>query len=333
MAKLSREAAEVNARILYWGAQGSGKTANLLAAWSKLRPDHRGKVREVRSPTDPSTTYEVLPIALGEVAGTRTQIELVAVPGAPEQAPARKQMLDQVDGIVWVVDSTPGRVQANLESFEELRQALAAYGRSLSQVPLVVEYNKHDLTDPFALEDLHRKLDLGGAPVFEAVASEGTGVMQALSTISKLVIRALREQNLAGGAAPARPEPPPAAPPPQALPPEEPVLAIEPTPSPAERMERAILAEASHAEESGVESAAREAETLLDRPWEDVAGEIERPAGARLGRELSIVSVGEASRVGERSVRVPLVLGDAEGGTSTLVLTLQLDALVEEEPG
>ncbi len=51
----------------------------------------------------------------------------------------------------------------------------------------------------------------------------------------------------------------------------------------------------------------------------------------RLGPDVTIVSVGEASRAGERSVRVPLVLGDREGGTSTLVLTIALDALVEAD--
>jgi hypothetical protein len=53
----------------------------------------------------------------------------------------------------------------------------------------------------------------------------------------------------------------------------------------------------------------------------------------RIGLDLSIVSVGEATREGNRAVRLPLVLGDAEGGTSTLVLTIQLDAPAEETTG
>ena len=44
MAKVSREAGEVNARIVYWGIDGAGKSTNLRAAYSKLRPDHRGAV-------------------------------------------------------------------------------------------------------------------------------------------------------------------------------------------------------------------------------------------------------------------------------------------------
>ncbi len=319
MAKISRETAAVNARIVYWGVQGAGKTANLRAAFSKLRPDHRGQLREVPSRLDPTVSYEVLPMSLGEVGGIRTQIEMVAVPGGGEQVPTRKQLLDQVDGVVFVVDASAGRVEENLAAFEELQQALAAYGRSAADMPLVLQYNKRDVADAYALDDLHRKLQMPGAPVFEAVATEGTGVLQTLSTISKRVIRALREQSLPD----LRPKPPlvaaPAAP-----------AAPAPQPGLASRMEQAILDEAAA---PAAEHAASEAATLLHRSYSEAAGEIARGSGARLGRDLSIVSVGTATRAGERAVRVPVVLGDGEGGTSTLVLTIQLETLVEEDPG
>ena len=42
---------------------------------------------------------------LGEIAGLHTRIQIIAVPGHPEQAPTRKQLLDRVDGVVMVVDS------------------------------------------------------------------------------------------------------------------------------------------------------------------------------------------------------------------------------------
>jgi len=326
MAKVSREAAEVNARIVYWGIEGSGKTANLRTAFAKLRSDHRGEIRELPSRLDPTVSYEILPISLGEIAGIHTQIEMIAVPGNAEQAPIRKQLLDRVDGVVLVLDSDPEKLDANVASFDELSQALGAYGRSLADVALVVQYNKRDLADPYALEDLHRKLAPGNAPVFEAVASEGTGVLETLSTISKRVIRGLREQNLHVGVAP---EPAPVRPPEP-----EPPAAEEDFAAAPERMENAILEEPSHSEAPVLDATTRQAETLLDTPsWPQVTGEIERPTGVRLGPDLSIVSVGEASRADDLSVRVPLVLGDAEGGTTSLVLTLRLDVLVDEDPG
>ena len=68
--------------------------------------------------------------------------------------------------------------------------------------------------------------------------------------------------------------------------------------------------------------------------FRDSRGEIlDRFHRARLGRELVLVSVGAATRVDDRSVRLPLVLGDGQGETSTLVLTLRLDVLVDEDAG
>jgi hypothetical protein len=139
-------------------------------------------------------------------------------------------------------------------------------------------------------------------------------VLQALSTISKRVIRALRDQ--APGAAPAAPARPPE--PPRAAP-----------ATPVERMERAMLAEAEHPEAPAVAATARGAEALLAPGWESASGEIERPAGVRLGPDLTIVSVGTAVRAGDREVALPLVLGDASGRTGTLLLTLRLDTLIE----
>ena len=301
MARASRDKSEVNARIVYWGVEGCGKRANLKAIYANLRADHRGELRDVPTRLDPTVHYRVLPIELGAIAGVRTRIEVVAVPGRPDQAPTRKQLLDEVDGLVLVLDSRGERIEENLQSFEELRQALSAYGRSLDDVPLVLQYNKRDLADSYALEDLHRKLDLHGAAVFEAVATEGTAVLQTLSTISKCVIRNLREE--------AAPHPA----------------------TPTERLENAILREQEHPDSDAIVAAARRTESQLDSA-EPMSFEVDGDAGVRLGPDLSIVSVGQASRSGERGVRVPVVLGDSEGRTSTLVLTIQLDPLLDEAP-
>jgi signal recognition particle receptor subunit beta len=321
MAELSEGASEVNARVVYWGIEGSGKSTNLQAIYARLRPDHRSEVRQVPTRFDPSVSYEMLPIELGEIAGVRTRLQVIAPPGAPEQAPTRKQLLDRVDGLVLVLDAQAERLDDNLASFQELRRSLAAYGRRLDSLPLVVQYNKRDLADAYAAESLHRKLDLGSVPVFEAVAAEGRGVLETLSTISKRVIRSLRDQELEP-AAPA-PQPEPAAPAPRPEP--------EPPPAaPSAQMEEAILRETSEPEAG---RAAHELETSLDTPaWEQISGEIERPVGVRLGRDLSIVSVGRASRSGERRVRVPLVLGDASGQTTSIALSIEIEPLIDEDP-
>jgi signal recognition particle receptor subunit beta len=302
-------------------------------------------MREVPTRFDPSVTYSVLPIELGEIAGTRTRIEMVAVPGEPEQAPTRKLLLDEVDGVVFVADSRRERMDENVASFEELVKALGDYARRIEDMPLVVQYNKRDLADPYAIEELHRRLGVGNAAAFEAVATEGTGLLQTLSTISKKVIRTLRGQSFGERTAPAAAAPEPATrvdtpvpKPPMAAPEPAPTLAPEPVDAPPElelrepdqRMEEAILAEAEHPGAQDIEAQAGAAEALLDPPWHHGMDELDAPLGARIGPDLTIVSVGEASRVDDKSVRVPLVLGDGDGETSTLVLTIRIDPLLDE---
>jgi hypothetical protein len=342
MAEVNRESGTVNARILYWGIAGAGKSANLRMIHQKLRPDHRGELQVRGTRLDPTVTYEVLPIELGDVGGMRTRIEIATVPAAPEHAPTRKQLLDRVDGIVFVVDARAERIDENLASFDELRRSLAAYGRSLDRIPLVIQYNKSDLSDPFALEELHKKLDARGAAAFEAVAVEGTAVLSALTTISKRVMRALRE-------APAEPAParPPAAPapvaprprgagPPRASAPgaSPAAPAAAPAAHPASAIEEAMAVEARHpgaARAAATAAAARAAfevprgEAGYDRteviPTADVlaAGEpLPEPAA------LEVESVGVARRAGPRAVRVPVVVRDGAGRRQALTLTIEI---------
>lgn len=329
MAKVSSGGAEVNARIVYWGIEGAGKRTSLEGVYRKLRPDHRGEMREVPTRFDPSVSYTVLPIELGDLGGLRTRIELVAVPGAPEHAPTRKQLLDQVDGIVLVVDCRRERAEENLASVEELRKALEDYARSIDEIPLVVQYTKRDLADAYGAEELHRRLGLAGATVFEAVATEGSGLLQALSTISKKVIRALRGESLGSARALAPRESEPAV---AQVREEKLVPPVREIVAPHQVMEEAILAEPDHPEELAIDAESRAAASALsDSPWErDKPDALAVPSGVRIGASLAIVSVGEATRTDGRSVRIPLVLGDDEGGTTSVVLTVRIDPLAPE---
>jgi signal recognition particle receptor subunit beta len=356
---------------------------------AKLRSDHRGELREVPTRLDPSVSYEMLPIELGEIAGVRTRIQIIAVPGGPEQGPTRKQLLDKVDAVVFVVDAQRDRIDANVACFEELRRALAAYGRALESVPMVIQYNKRDLADPFALEELHRKLDIRGAGAFEAVATEGTGVLQTLTTVSKRVIRARREHAASEAGPPARaPAGAPRSAPPVAgkgtLPgdareaaarpklPSAPTLrpasktaaplrppSVPPTASPvppttsrpaarpagpplrgrpAEQLPRGDFAPepgAATVELDAGEIARATANTklALDESWPEVH-EIHAEAMAEVGAKpqspLTIASVGRPEASGPRSLVLPLVLKDSAQRRHSLLVTIQLDALLDD---
>ncbi len=305
MAKLSRDRSELDARIVYWGPEGAGKTTSLQAIAAKLRADHRGRLRAVPTGLDPSVHYDVLPIELGAVAGIRTRFEVVGVPGAPEQAPTRMRLLDQVDGVVFVVDARPERFEDNLASLEELRTALAAYGRTLAELPLVVQYNKRDLADPYLLEELHRKLDMRGVAAFESVASQGSAVLQALTTVSKAVIRFLRD----AGDAPVSDES-------LAVPRSGGAGGLDAGAAPPERAAPAGVPPEQAARLAGV--------PLPEIGEEDSAGKPQRA--------LALASAGPVEILDDRRLRLPVVLLETDTERRVaFVLTLELQPPADED--
>ena len=345
----------VTARILYWGIEGAGKRTNLNAIHGKLRPDNRGELEYHRTRIDPSVSHVELPIELGNLGGVSTSLRLVAPPGTPEHKPTRAQLLDQVDGVVFVVDTQRERLDENLQALEELRGLLQEYGRSLDDVPLVFQYNKRDLSDPYAMEELHRKFDLSDAAAFEAVATEGTGVLQTLTTISKRVVRHLRSRPpVEAPAEPATPEPAT----PEPLMPEpvvEPTAAAAPAaetqridPAPTEGLAPELLLTEVEGEESdplldttnlaeaafedSFQEATEQPAPAAGSPFEDLTevhldeAPPEAPPVATLpASQLQIVRAGEPQVEGPQELRLPLVLRDDQGREHSLTLSLRLD--------
>jgi signal recognition particle receptor subunit beta len=192
MGTADRDAREIHGKIVYYGAAGAGKTSNLTFIQRKLKREHRGELKRLAT-RDGVTVYETLPVQLGAVRGYKTSIQISSVPGAASAAPLRRKILEAVDGIVFVADLRPDRHPATVASLAELREHLAFYGRKLEDIPLVMQYNHRDQADENAVEKLHRLLPMPQASCFEARADEGSGVLQTLTTLSKLLLVELRK--------------------------------------------------------------------------------------------------------------------------------------------
>ncbi|MDP3937080.1 MAG: hypothetical protein Q8R92_02985, partial [Deltaproteobacteria bacterium] len=203
MANVNKHTREVSANIVYCGPSGSGKTASVEFIHRKLRADLRGRLTRTPTQMDPTVYYESLPVELGEIKGMRTKFQIASAPGDPILRAARKTLLRDVDGIVFVADARADRLDANLESLKDLEENLAAYGRSLADVPLVFQWNREDEHGALGKEEMDRRLNSLGAQGFPTVASDGTGVLEALTTIAKLILRQLRAAPASKAAQPA----------------------------------------------------------------------------------------------------------------------------------
>ena len=114
------------------------------------------------------------------------------MPGQVFYDASRKLILKGVDGVCFVADSQIERVEANIESLDNLRTNLVEQGYNLDKIPYVVQYNKRDLPNAAPIEELRQLLNPTNVPEYSAVASTGEGVFDTLKSVAKLVLTELK---------------------------------------------------------------------------------------------------------------------------------------------
>ena len=185
---------EINCKIVYYGPGLGGKTTNLQFIYEKTNPSNKGQLISLATETDRTLFFDFLPLDLGTVRGFRTRFHLYTVPGQVFYDASRKLILKGVDGVVFVADSQEARMDANVESLENLKINLRENGFELSSVPYVLQFNKRDLPNIVSYEDMKGQLNFKGEQTFEAVATIGTGVFETLKAVAKQVLLELSKK-------------------------------------------------------------------------------------------------------------------------------------------
>lgn len=192
MSFINYSSREINCKIVYYGPGLCGKTTNLQYIYGKTNPTARGKMISLATETERTLFFDFLPLSLGEIRGFKTRFHLYTVPGQVFYDASRKLILKGVDGVVFVADSQIERMEANIESIENLRENLKDHGYNLDTIPYVVQYNKRDLANAAPLEELKRLLNPANIPDFEACATNGQGVFDTLKAVAKAVLNELK---------------------------------------------------------------------------------------------------------------------------------------------
>jgi signal recognition particle receptor subunit beta len=143
--------------------------------------------------TERTLFFDFLPLALGQIRGFKTRFHLYTVPGQVFYDASRKLILKGVDGVVFVADSQIERMEANIESLENLGINLREQGYELAKIPYVVQYNKRDLPNAAPLDEMQRLLNASKVPEFEACATTGQGVFETLKSVAKGVLSDLKK--------------------------------------------------------------------------------------------------------------------------------------------
>lgn len=179
---------ELTAKIVYYGPGLCGKTTNLQFIFENLPGTVKGKMLSLATKTDRTLFFDFLPLDLGEIRGMKTRIQLYTVPGQVFYNETRRLVLKGADGVVFVADSQKEMVDANIDSFKNLEENLRIHSMRLSEMPLVMQFNKRDLPNVASIEQLNETINVHGSPYYESVATTGIGVQDTLKAITKLVL-------------------------------------------------------------------------------------------------------------------------------------------------
>lgn len=204
MAAISYATQEINSKIVYYGPGLSGKTTNLKIIYEQVPSDLRSNMISLSTEGERTLFFDFLPLDLGKIKGFKIKLQLYTVPGQVYYNATRRLVLRGVDGIVFVADSAPDKMEENIASLQNLYENLYEYRYVIEEIPTVLQYNKRDLQNAVSIEEMHHYLNQRNLLWNEAVASQGTGVFDTLKIIGKLVVDGFHKKYLQPGPARSR---------------------------------------------------------------------------------------------------------------------------------
>ena len=186
MTGAGRAVREIATRIVYWGPRGTGKTQTLTAIADALDPDSRGPLLTPSDETGRTLFMDFLSVEMGALDGIPLRVHLVGLPGGERLGQVTLPMLRGADAFVFVADSAPERRAENRTALESLRRHLVAIGDP--DCPVILQLNRRDVAGAVQVDELVAELAPSGGQWFETVATDGTGVLEALTAAAACVV-------------------------------------------------------------------------------------------------------------------------------------------------
>lgn len=173
-------------KLVYYGPALSGKTTNLLRLHDLLAREGRGELMMLDTTDDRTIYFDLLPFFMVAPSGLKIKVKVYTVPGQVRHDATRKAVLQRADGVAFISDSQTAEAANNVASFDNLEQNLAVVGLDIGRLPLVIQFNKRDLSTIVAEDDIRRTWGPTGIPVFMASALKGWGVVETFARLVEL---------------------------------------------------------------------------------------------------------------------------------------------------
>ncbi len=191
---INRKRKEINIKIVYYGPPLSGKTTNLEYIHRSTPPQQRGDLVALKTRGDRTLFFDYMQLELPSIRGLTPKFNLYTVPGQVAYAASRRLVLQGADGVIFVADSHPDRMQDNLYSLVDLYRNLKNAGTNPRRVSLILQFNKRDLENAASVPAIRQALRLNGynIPIFEASALRGEGVLETLKASIGAVVNRIQ---------------------------------------------------------------------------------------------------------------------------------------------
>lgn len=186
MIEYDEQARRMVLKLVYYGPALSGKTTNLLRLHDLLAREGRGDLMMLDTADDRTIFFDLLPFFLVAPSGLKIKIKVYTVPGQVRHDATRKAVLQRADGVAFIADSQPTEAANNVASFDNLEKNLGFVGLDIDRVPLVIQFNKRDLTGIVPEEEILATWGPTGIPVVMASALQGGGVVETFARLAEL---------------------------------------------------------------------------------------------------------------------------------------------------
>jgi len=181
---------EINAKIVYVGPRGSGKTTAMRHIYGKIKPDYRSELKSTPLGDHQLVFFDFAYPQPARADGYSVRFHLYTVQIGSGAVPPWKMLLKGADGVVFLADSAAGRMEDNIACGALLYEALAQYGISPGDVPLSIQCNKTDLQEaiPAARIAAETFPELAGSAM-PVSALSGEGLLEGLQKVVRSILQ------------------------------------------------------------------------------------------------------------------------------------------------
>lgn len=171
-------------KIVYWGPGESGKTTNFLRLKEKFSLLKISNGYSIDTTDGRTLWHDSIFFTFNlQIKGKEYNIitQITTCTGQERFLSTREYVIDGADGVIFVGDSCPDKIEENKRSYRELISFV-----NRNNIPIVIQLNKRDLPDAISLKIFKKHLGLpnldknsDGTPiVYETIALKGENVVR-----------------------------------------------------------------------------------------------------------------------------------------------------------